>query len=155
MMIDGELAKKCLPIPVAAENHDYWITLVASGTNAQIFHLQQPLMLYRQHSSNVTGSVKDHYIVPRIKRFLFSFDRLKKNERRKVLMLESLYTHLDQDLAPQNRELLKGYLSVLEKSWTQIVRFCIQHKIKRQSVLSTVVLYTVLSKLYQSKNSEK
>lgn len=151
MMINGALAKKCLPIPLVAENHDYWITLVASGINAKIYHLQEALMLYRQHENNVTGSFRDHYLLPRIKRFLFSFEYLKKVELKKIQMLCVLYNQLYNDLAGENKKLLEGYLNALEKSRLNIVFYCIKNKIKRQSFFSTIVFYIVLCNLYNSK----
>lgn len=83
MIITGDLAKKCLPIPSIAENHDYWILLVASGIGAKIHHLKESLMLYRQHENNVTGNFRDHYNLARYKRFIFKFDDLAKNELKK------------------------------------------------------------------------
>lgn len=151
MMINGELAKKSLPIPEIAENHDYWITLVAAGTNAKIYHLKEALMLYRQHDNNVTGSFKDHYIIPRIKRLLFSFENLKKIELKKILMLRKLYEQLNNELALNNKKLLAGYLNSLKKGRMKIISYCIKNKIKRQSFFSTIVYLIVLLNLNKSK----
>jgi len=152
MMINGALAKKCLPIPIVAENHDYWITLVASGMNLKIYNLNEALMLYRQHGSNVTGSIKDHDILPRIKRFLFSFDRLRKVEDRKTAMLKALNQQLCKDLTLNNKKLLEGYFNALEQSKINFVFYCIKNKIKRQSLLSTIVYFIVMPKLSCQKN---
>lgn len=151
MMISSELAKRCLPIPIVAENHDYWIALVASGTNTKIVHLNESLMLYRQHNTNVSGSFRDHFIVPRIKRFLFDFNLLEKREYKKILMLEKVLEQLNNQLVFDHKELLKGYLHALEKGRVNIIFYCIKNKIQRQSLLSTIIYYIVLCNLHQPK----
>jgi len=155
MMISGDLAKLCLPIPQVAENHDYWIALVASGVDVKIHHLSKPLMHYRQHANNVTGNVKDHQKLNRINRFLFSFDHLRQVQVKKNLMLGALYEQLGAHLKPDNKILLMGYLDALNKHSLSIVSYCIKHGIKRQSFVSTIVLYVLLSNVSQSKTVKR
>jgi len=151
MIINNDLARSCIPIPDIAENHDYWISLVASGIGAKICHLKEALMLYRQHANNVTGSFKDHYLLPRIKRFLFSFDVLAEIESRKILMLMTLYQSLANELTIENKKLLEGYLKALKKNKINIILYCIKNKIKRQSFISTIVYFIVLCNLNKQK----
>lgn len=151
MMISSELAKRCLPIPKVAENHDYWISLVAAGINVKIYHLKVALMLYRQHENNVTGSFRDHYISARAKRFFLNFDILKGRELKKILMLKVLYEQLNGDLNSENKKLLGGFFRCLEKSKSSIVFYCIKNKIKRQSFVSTIVYFMVLCTLDKPK----
>jgi rhamnosyltransferase len=155
MMISGNLAKLCLPIPPVAENHDYWIALVASGVDVKIHHLSKPLMHYRQHANNVTGNVKDHQKLNRINRFLFSFDQLRQVQLKKNLMLGTLYEQLGAYLKPDNKMLLMGYLNALNKDGLSIVSYCIKHGIKRQSFVSTIVLYVLLSNMSQLKTVKR
>lgn len=151
MMITHELARKCWPIPLVAENHDYWITLVAAGVNAKIYHLKKALMLYRQHDGNVTGSFADHDALPRVKRFLFNFEQLKEKEAKKISMLKAFYVQLNTQIRNEHQKLLTGYFRSLEKGRASIIFYCIKNKIKRQSLLSTAVLYMILYKLSQQK----
>lgn len=55
MMINHTLAKKIKTIPHEAIMHDWWIAMVASAFG-KIAYVDEPLMLYRQHSSNDTGA---------------------------------------------------------------------------------------------------
>ena len=151
MMVRGDLVKLCLPIPRVAENHDYWVSLVASGLAAKIHHLKEPLMLYRQHGNNVTGSFKDHYALPRIKRFLYKFDSLKDRELKKILMLKALYQQHANSLEAGNKILLEGYFDAFKKGRIGFIRYCIKNKIKRQSFLSTIVYFIVLGNLDKTK----
>jgi rhamnosyltransferase len=151
MMLSGALAKRCLPIPKVAENHDYWISLVASGINVKIYHLKEALMLYRQHENNVTGSFRDHYVSARVKRFFLNFDVLKRREIKKILMLKVLSEQLNAELNSENKKLLEGFFKSLEKSKSSIVLYCIKNKIKRQSFISTIVYFLVLCTLDKPK----
>lgn len=55
IMMNRKLAQMVLPIPNEAIMHDWWIAMVASAFG-KIAHVDEPLMLYRQHSSNDTGA---------------------------------------------------------------------------------------------------
>jgi hypothetical protein len=56
-MVNGALAKRCLAVPEAAIMHDWWMALVAVSMGRAIV-LEEPLILYRQHSANAVGSRK-------------------------------------------------------------------------------------------------
>lgn len=55
------------PIPDGLRMHDWWIALIASAFG-RIVYLDEPLLLYRQHTGNVVGgSSKSHYIKDRLR----------------------------------------------------------------------------------------
>ncbi|WP_167343845.1 glycosyltransferase family 2 protein [Flavobacterium aquidurense] len=144
MMINYALAQKCVMIPREAENHDYWIALVASGIGANIRHLEIPLMLYRQHGNNVSGNYHDHHYVSRFKRLFTNWEGLKKVECRRIKMLVAFLEQLNNELLPDNLKLLTGYLEELKGNKIAFVRYCVKNKIKRHSFMSTIVFYLVL-----------
>jgi rhamnosyltransferase len=147
MMINYQLAEKCLPIPLEAENHDYWISLVATGIGAKIDHLDMPLMLYRQHDNNVSGNYNDHRNLSRIKRVFMNWNSMKKVQWEKIKMINIIAEQLKNELLPKNLELLQGYLNVIKCNNIRLIRFCIKYGIKRHSFLSTIVFYFVLCNL--------
>ncbi len=55
VMINKSLRDLALPIPDNAVMHDWWLALVASAFG-KIDHIDQPTMLYRQHSGNEIGA---------------------------------------------------------------------------------------------------
>lgn len=152
MMINYTLAKKCIMIPQEAENHDYWIALVASGVGANIKHLEIPLMLYRQHGNNVSGNYHDHHYISRFKRLFTNWVGLKKVEFRRIKMLIVFLRQLNNELLPDNLKLLTGYLERLNGNRIAFVQYCVKNKIKRHSFVSTIVFYLVLINL--SKNNK-
>ena len=54
-LLNRALVQKVLPIPPEALMHDWWLALVASAFG-QIALVEEPGVLYRQHSSNVLGA---------------------------------------------------------------------------------------------------
>jgi len=54
-LLNRALLQKALPIPPEALMHDWWLALVASAFG-QIALVEEPGLLYRQHSSNVLGA---------------------------------------------------------------------------------------------------
>jgi len=55
VLLNRALLQKALPIPAEALMHDWWLALVASGLG-EIAFLPEPMVLYRQHHSNVLGA---------------------------------------------------------------------------------------------------
>ncbi|MFT6955225.1 MAG: rhamnosyltransferase [Halieaceae bacterium] len=55
MAINASLARLALPIPEAATMHDWWLALVASAVG-EVTCVEEPLLLYRQHSKNSIGA---------------------------------------------------------------------------------------------------
>ena len=56
-LINESLARQSLPVPETAVMHDWWLALVASAFGKLVL-IHQPLVDYRQHSSNTLGAVE-------------------------------------------------------------------------------------------------
>ena len=56
MMINQSAKNICLLMPDFAPMHDYWIGLVVSFYRGIIYYINEPLILYRQHSNHVIGA---------------------------------------------------------------------------------------------------
>lgn len=55
MVLNDKAKQLSLPIGKNAQAHDWWILLKVSCTNGKIVHVDESLMLYRQHTNNVRG----------------------------------------------------------------------------------------------------
>lgn len=66
-------------------------------------------------------------------------------------MLTGFYKQLNEILAFENKTLLEGFLKALEKNRMYIVFYCIIHKIKRHSFISTLIYFIVLFNLDRKK----
>jgi glycosyltransferase involved in cell wall biosynthesis len=52
MLVNSEFAKKCIPFPTAGLHHDWYLALMALGTNLQILYVNKVLFKYRRHDNN-------------------------------------------------------------------------------------------------------
>tara|TARA_R110001583_G_scaffold17482_2_gene70641 strand:+ start:4637 stop:5569 length:933 start_codon:yes stop_codon:yes gene_type:complete len=60
MLFNRHLLSKAMPLPNQAFMHDWWFALIASYYGV-IALIDKPLILYRQHNSNIIGSPKRSY----------------------------------------------------------------------------------------------
>ena len=62
ILFNRSLKNFILPINNAARIHDWWIAIIASIVG-KIIYIDQPTILYRQHSSNTIGAIKKHSLI--------------------------------------------------------------------------------------------
>lgn len=86
MAFRASLKSWIFPIPDKIFMHDYWIGMRAEEAGKVVL-LREPLLLYRRHSSNVTGLKHDSICFMMKKRFFILTEtvkwKLKKGKRRK------------------------------------------------------------------------
>lgn len=123
MMLNRSLIELVNPISNKAENHDYWIALIAAycGTVSSV---GKATMLYRQHDSNVTGNHKNNTIHLRIKRLISG----KYNEliKQRIIMLESLSTHLTNKNI--DTSFLENYILAMKAGRITALRFLFENR---------------------------
>jgi glycosyltransferase involved in cell wall biosynthesis len=79
-MLFNKLARDLsLPIPVEASLHDSWIALVVAFHKGIITYIEEPLILYRQHATNIIGTRK----IPLIRYHLYNIKEVISNNRRR------------------------------------------------------------------------
>ncbi len=147
MLINNKLLRLAAPIPLTAENHDYWISLVALANKAKFFYVSEPLLNYRQHSNNVSGSYKNSHLSQRIKRF-FSKTECQYLIRRMV-MLESLLDRFSKTMHPSDLYLISGYIKSISFGGWRAVLFSFKNGIKRRAWKQTILFYL---NIYRLKN---
>lgn len=72
MMLDRKMIELVNNIPNNVENHDYWISVVAS-IKKNISYLEKPTMLHRLHTNNVTARTNSDSIVNRTRKIFNIF----------------------------------------------------------------------------------
>jgi GT2 family glycosyltransferase len=110
MMINRPLAKLVKTIPEEAIMHDWWIVMVASCFG-KIGFIDEPLMLYRQHSSNDTGA-KHYSFGYFMQRFTQKQSFIKYTSQAKVF--GEVY---DELLDAKTRVLLKDFSKIDTMGW--------------------------------------
>lgn len=133
MMINHTLAKKIKTIPLEAIMHDWWTAMVASAFG-KIAHVDEPLMLYRQHSSNDTGAKR--YGFKYFMKKLFEKPSFEKYIQQSQAFL-SLY---GDDLDKNSKSMLEEFskFSTLGK-WAKI-KILFKYKIWKNGVMRNLGL---------------
>lgn len=146
MMINRILAEKANPIPICAENHDYWLALVAALLG-EIGHVKKRTILYRQHSNNVSGHYTNNSLKLRIQRYYRSNEKLEKIMKGRFKMAEELNNRFYKDISEMNQKLLVVYADFEKKKGLERVFFCLQNGIEKNSVLQNLAFYYSLARI--------
>lgn len=124
MMLNRALVNAVHRLPEDALMHDWWFSLVAAAFGA-IGFVEQPTILYRQHSGNQVGAKSVSQISFLAKRAIARQELKKsmdKTYRQAAAFLEEYY----QQLSAQQRQLLERYSNIPQ-----------QNKIQRLTTLCT------------------
>ncbi len=124
MMLNKKLIELVNPISDKAENHDYWIALIAAYYG-QISSVDIPTILYRQHDNNVSGSYKDSLFKFRMKR-LFN-DKYTILQDSRLIMIEALIVHLKN--MNINVSLFEEYIKYMKVGGIKSVVYTMKNKI--------------------------
>lgn len=146
MMLNRVLAEEVSPIPQWVENHDYWISLVASLTG-EIYHVRERLMLYRQHSNNVSGHYSDNSFKKRFQRYYKKNDKLQVIVKGRFRMAEELFKRFNEEISESNRKLLVGYSDIEVKNAINRIIFCLKYGIKKDTPLQSCAFYYLLARM--------
>jgi len=124
MMLNRKLVELSNPISPKAENHDYWIVLIASLYET-VYQVDKSTILYRQHDNNVSGSYRNSSFSARLTRLLDKkYDGLLN---KKVQMIDALNRHLL--IKCVNNSFLDDYLSHIELGKFKAIYFLYSHRI--------------------------
>lgn len=124
MMVNRALLQRLERFPKKVRMHDWWVGIVAASYG-KILYLNKPTMLYRQHGSNVVGSIE------------FSKENVMEKastwRKQKQALLDtqtqagSLYQLVQNDLEEDKKRIIHVFASLQKKNWIkrriQIVRY--------------------------------
>jgi rhamnosyltransferase len=146
MILNKELALKCNPIPVIAENHDYWISLVASCVG-EIFHLEKRTILYRQHNNNVSGHYTNSSIKSRFARYFYNNAKNLNLLRQRINMAKELIIRYQFSISDYNVKMLRAYSNISDISKLSRIIICFKYGIRKDRFLQSIAFYYNLLKL--------
>jgi rhamnosyltransferase len=154
MMLNRKLVEKVCPVPLCAENHDYWIALVAI-TLGDVVHVKQPLMLYRQHSNNVSGHYTNNSFRKRFNRIFNSWKKLENTLVSSQNQSLELYNRYCNEIIPLRGSLLKEYILLIQKKSLRILIYHRKKRIYRNTFMQNIMLNFILLKMFllPNKNS--
>ena len=141
MMINRELAKKCLPIPNECIMHDWWIALIASAFG-KIDYISESTIKYRQHSFNDTGAKKYNYrnIYIKALNLLFGDELYIKHLRKNIKQAESFLDSYKNDLDKDTISMLEDFLNIENKSFFEKRKFLLKYKLLKYGMVRNIGL---------------
>jgi len=146
MMINRALAVKASPIPDCAENHDYWIVLVAS-LFGNIVHVKRRTILYRQHSNNVSGHYSNNSFKLRFQRYYKKNEWLEGILKGRFKMADSLLKRFEGEVSTNIKNLLIGYANFENIKGPERVFFCLKNGIKKNNLGHSLAFYFSLLRI--------
>ncbi|MFB8725142.1 glycosyltransferase family 2 protein [Enterococcus casseliflavus] len=83
MAFNKDVYNLILPFPAKQKfsPHDYWITLIAEH-NFKVKLIEQPLVLYRRHGTNVTGETSQRSIIQKLSQRIYTLINLFRRTKR-------------------------------------------------------------------------
>ncbi|WP_167955955.1 glycosyltransferase family 2 protein [Anaerosporobacter faecicola] len=113
MMMNRALCKKIEVIPEHARMHDWWIALVAA-TFGKIGYLEEPTMLYRQHTGNVVGNQE---YASYIKKRLANLQQQKEAIASIREQASELLLIYHDQMTEKQRECVKRFVELNKNNW--------------------------------------
>ncbi len=142
VMINRALRQRCGNIPKGCIMHDWWLALVAV-LFGRLICLNEPTMLYRQHSDNQVGA-KASYGIALIKRKLQTFGEVKKNYNATYTQAELLLSSYGDDLPKEEKELIKKYCEIPNMNKLQKIKAVNKYGFKKGTYLRVMGQYVLM-----------
>lgn len=132
MMINRKLADIMGKYDEAILMHDWWAALIASG-GGKVVHIDEVMMLYRQHGNNVVGSIdvkSPAYIKRKLK------DRNTKNACKQYLKQAVLLnSRCGKYLNPKEREQLEKFIELYNYNKIRRIYWLIKGKYMKSDIV--------------------
>jgi len=133
MMINRKLANLVGKIPTEAIMHDWWIAMVASCFG-KIGWVDEPLMFYRQHSSNDTGA-KRYGLGYFVKQFT-----QKQSFEKYMTQAKAFLESYDELLQEREKILLNGFSKIDTMGWFEKRIFLVRWGVLKNGFVRNVGL---------------
>lgn len=151
LLFNAALRRKVLSYKGTTSMHDFTVTFLAILFGETIM-VNRPLMLYRQHESNVTGHTPDSHKA--LVRFFFS------DYRHKGILIPEVFQTIKQitacfyeQIAPDKRRLLDAFLDFPNKSRVSMFWFVLRHRCTLYGKISPILIKILTRKLWASNPS--
>ncbi|MGN0838537.1 MAG: glycosyltransferase family 2 protein [Pyramidobacter sp.] len=120
-MYNRALADLITEEPARARMHDWWLMLIAAAFGA-IGHVDEPLILYRQHGNNSIGAEDMRTLSYKLRR-LFNGGEVKKAIDITYPQAQSFLDIYRDRLSPQQTKLLEQYIEIPSlPKWKRVQR---------------------------------
>lgn len=141
-IINRALADKIGFIPASAENHDYWIALVAAAFG-KLYYLNEKTIFYRQHARNVSGNFDNNTFRKRFQRIILN-KRNFKDAGNKYAMLTTFKEMYGNTLDKKPATVLNNFLCFFSNKNLACMIKSIKNGVRCQTIMQSGLLYTTI-----------
>ncbi|WP_462266440.1 glycosyltransferase family 2 protein [Mucilaginibacter sp.] len=145
-MLNKALTDIMPEIPVWAENHDYWVTLVASSLGRCVF-VNEKMIQYRQHGANVT--TQGSSLNKRLKRFTTGLNKQMVSLQKRIIMLKGFLNIYQSQLSNEDKVMLQAYLSSFKSTWFNIIQTIRKYNIRKLNLVQDIGFLLVTATYYR------
>lgn len=136
IMMNRQLFSLISSIPDDAENHDYWVSLVATAYDC-VHYMDNDIIFYRQHDRNVTGGLKMRTLRSRYLRYFSKAKENRERIERKISMLKK-FLQTYPEMPQKSKDVLSGYLYSFYQSKYLFFFYCLRHGIYNKGIVQAI-----------------
>lgn len=142
LMFNRKLLELALDFPSYVYMHDHYITMLAVAFG-KLYYIDESLMLYRQHTSNVTGNVP----ISILDRFRTLVNRKSVIlDRKHYLANKALFEKFNEKLNVLDQRLFKAYIDFPTKNLVQKIYSIIKYNFKIGNSSGILILKLFIKK---------
>lgn len=145
MMINQNLCKLSFPIPAESFMHDWWIALVASAFG-KIGLVNEPTILYRQHSSNTLGAKKFgsiNFLKEGFKKLWNNDQQYQSQVLTRLNQAKILLMRYSNQLSLGDKQIINDYIQLNHASWLKKRIIVLKHGLFRSGFLRNFVIFFI------------
>jgi len=144
MILNPAALKAIVPVPENAVNHDYWIALVVAGLGKTKL-IDQDLILYRQHTNNVSGNVDNMSFAKRFNRYITNQDYMIGSLAANLKTVTDFYSRYKDQLSNYDQKIVNEFIINYHKDFSHLIRTLLKYRIfKIGFAKNAVYFYTLL-----------
>ncbi|KAF5054864.1 Glycosyl transferase family 2 [anaerobic digester metagenome] len=136
VMVNRKLLNYIKIVPQQAIMHDWWMALLASALG-QIYFIDIPTVLYRQHSNNDVGA-KNVKSIDYILRKLRNLNGIKDAINDTYIQAAELLNAIGDEVDSRNNELIKQYSLFLKINKYQRIKRLIKYQYWKNGIIRVV-----------------
>ncbi len=144
MIMNQQLVKQIRKIPVNVVNHDYWVAMVAAAFGKAVL-LDEPLLYYRQHDVNVSGTYENSSTKNRFARYFSNLDTMVKPLYMNFLTVKEFFNSYAGELSKANLKMLEDFIKGYSNSTIGLLSAIFRHHIWKVNFGKNIMMLYSLS----------
>jgi glycosyltransferase involved in cell wall biosynthesis len=148
ILLNKSLIELIDEIPISAENHDYWVALVAIGFGHAIY-LNNAVILYRQHGNNVSSQGSS--FKKRIMRYSKGLNMQVNSLGLRIAMLRNYYNQYSDRLGISKKNMLVEYIKAYDVGFVTVLKSIFRYDIWRLNFLQNIAFVFIIGRYLQRK----